>query len=62
MSRSNQTDLLDRPPCGTRSSDDSWMAFVIDPVEQVRALADLRSRGLLSREEYERQKAKIVEP
>jgi hypothetical protein len=61
VSRSNQSNLLVRPPCGARMSDDGWMAFVVDPIEQLHTLADLRKQGLLSAEEYERQKSKIID-
>jgi len=60
MPRNYLTDLLTRPPCGVQSHDDSWMAYVIDPTEQLRSLADLLARGLLSPAEYEREKAKII--
>ena len=53
--------LLVRPPCGVRMNEDAWMAFVVDPVEQLSALADLHVRGLLSPDEFERQKAKVIE-
>ena len=59
--RNNGHNLLGRPPCGVRVHDDAWMAFVVDPVEQLSALADLHVRGLLSSEEFERQKAKVIE-
>jgi hypothetical protein len=59
--RSNRIDLLARPPCGVRMYEDAWMAFVVDPVEQLSALADLHSRGLLSPDEFERQKAKVID-
>ena len=59
--RSHGFDLLARPPCGVRVLEDAWMAFVVDPVEQLCALADLHVRGLLSPEEFERQKAKVIE-
>jgi hypothetical protein len=62
MLRSYRTNLLVRPPCGIHTSESSWTAFIIDPIEQLQALADLLSRGLLSAAEFERQKAKIIEP
>jgi hypothetical protein len=58
--RSHGFDLLARPPCGVMF-EDAWMAFVVDPVEQLSALADLHVRGLLSPDEFERQKAKVIE-
>ena len=60
-SRSHGCDLLARPPCGVRTYEDAWMAFVVDPVEQLSALADLHDRGLLSPDEFKRQKAKVIE-
>jgi hypothetical protein len=33
----------------------------VDPVAQLRELADLCRRGLLSPEEYEQQKAKVLD-
>ncbi len=36
-------------------------AWIVDPVEQLEELADLLSRGLLSREEFERQVAKVID-
>ena len=59
--RSRSTDLLARPPCGVPTHDDAWMAFVVDPVEQLSALADLHVRGLLTPTEFERQKAKVID-
>jgi hypothetical protein len=61
MFRSYRTNLLARPPSGTHTFEDGWMAFVIDPIEQLQALADLFNRGLLSPDEYEHQKAKILD-
>ena len=59
-SRSHRSDLLARPPCGVRTYEDSVRAWIIDPVEQLEELADLLSRGLLSREEFEHHKAKVI--
>ena len=47
-SRSRRIDLLARPPCGVRMYEDGWKALLIDPVEQLVALADLQACGLLS--------------
>jgi Short C-terminal domain len=60
-SRSRGFDLLARPPCGVTVVEDAWMAFVVNPVEQLSALADLHDRGLLSPEEFARQKTKVIE-
>jgi hypothetical protein len=61
MIRSYRTNLLARPPCGVRPYEDAWTAFIVDPIEQLQSLADLLHRGLLSAEEYDRQKAKIID-
>jgi Short C-terminal domain len=60
-SRSRRTDLLTRPPCGVRTYEDNVKAWMVDPVEQLAELADLLRRGLLSREEFERHKAKVID-
>jgi hypothetical protein len=60
MLRSYRTNLLARPPCGISTFEESWSAFIIDPIEQLQALADLLHRGLLSAAEFERQKTKII--
>jgi hypothetical protein len=60
--RTNRTDLLVRPPCSDEEREGGWAALVADPVEQLATLADLHSRGVLSRDEFERQKGKIDEP
>jgi Short C-terminal domain len=59
--RSDGRDLLARPPCGVGMYEDGWMDLVVDSVGQLTALADLHARGLLSPEEFERQKAKVIE-
>jgi hypothetical protein len=53
-------DLLTRPPTVSRTHD-GWTRLVVDPVEQLRELAELCDRGLLSDEEYERQRAKVLD-
>jgi hypothetical protein len=60
-SRRHRTDLLARPPCSPRAAEGGWAALLVDPIEQLNALADLLARGLLSPDEFERQKAKIFE-
>jgi Short C-terminal domain len=60
-SRRHRLDLLARPPCQVTMYDERWAALVVDPTEQLRTLADLLARGLLSAEEYERHKAKVLE-
>ncbi len=61
-SRSRRTDLLARPPCTLRDLERGWAAMFVDPVDQLDELAELYARGLLSREEFEGQKAKIIGP
>jgi hypothetical protein len=51
--------LLTRPPwSGSRA--DQWAVAVADPVRQIEALADLRDRGLLSPEEFDQQKTRVL--
>jgi hypothetical protein len=61
-SRNRRTDLLARPPCSARDLSRGWPVLFVDPVDQLNELADLVSRGLLSPEEFERQKAKVIGP
>jgi Short C-terminal domain len=58
--RSHRADLLVRPPCTVREIERGWAGLFVDPIEQLEALADLRSRDVLSQEEFDRQKAKIL--
>jgi hypothetical protein len=60
-SRSQRPDLLDRPPATARELGPGWALLVIDPVRQLRELADLHYRGLLSRDEYQQQKSKVLD-
>ncbi|MCZ7536267.1 MAG: SHOCT domain-containing protein [Acidimicrobiia bacterium] len=49
------------PPTGAAlRPQDAWIMLLVDPVEQLKELADLRARGLLSAEEFESQKAQIL--
>jgi Short C-terminal domain len=57
-SRRHRVDLLVRPPC--RARDLGWDDSVVDSTEQLRELADLLSRGLLTQDEFERQKARVL--
>jgi hypothetical protein len=50
---------LARPPCVDWATD-RWTAPVTNPAEQLEALAELRRRGLLTAEEFEWQKAKVL--
>jgi hypothetical protein len=49
------------PSGGRREPPDAWTAWLVDPVEQLKELADLRERGLLSAEEFDRQKANVLD-
>jgi hypothetical protein len=62
MDRRRRTDLLARPPCGSRELEGGLAALIVDPIEQLEELADLRSRGLLTSEEFERQKTRVWYP
>lgn len=57
--RRPQGDLLARPPCGARELEGGVAALIVDPVQQLEELADLLSRGLLTNEEFERQKTRV---
>jgi Short C-terminal domain len=59
--RSKRPDLLERPPATARDLGPGWALLVIDPVRQLRELADLHRRGLVSGEEYQQQKCKILD-
>ena len=59
--RGHGPDLLCRPPSGAGPTDRGWAVLVVDPVEQLRELADLCRRGLLSPEEYQLHKAKVLD-
>jgi hypothetical protein len=60
--RRERPDLLTRPPTRTDRAVGTWAAMILDPVAPLAVLADLRSRGLISPHEYERQKAKVIHP
>jgi Short C-terminal domain len=59
-SRSQHADLLTRPPCTERALEGGWGTLIVDPVGQLEELADLRNRGLLTPEEHERQKDRVL--
>ena len=59
-SRREQPDLLARAP-SEATVQDRWAALLIDPVAQVTELADLVARGLVSPEDFERQRRKIFD-
>jgi hypothetical protein len=58
-SRTQRPDLLARPPCGV-GWDSDVAAMLVDPAAQLDVLADLFSRGLMSRDEFEREKLKVL--
>jgi Short C-terminal domain len=60
-SRQHLPDLLARPPCVATMYDGRWAALIVEPTEQLKTLADLLAQGLLSPEEYEQHKAKVLE-
>jgi hypothetical protein len=57
--RSENPDLLTRWPLSERTLVERSGAVVVNQVEQVRELAKLVERGLVSREEFERQRSKV---
>jgi hypothetical protein len=60
-SRRERPNLLARPPLGVLDDERGWSSLIVDPVDQLSRLADLRARGVLSAEEFDRQKAKVLE-
>jgi hypothetical protein len=58
--RSRRPDLLTRPPWRTDGAVPAWSASIFDPVAPLAELADLLGRGLITRQEYERQKSKVI--
>jgi hypothetical protein len=57
-SRREHPDLLSGTPPEV-TVEDRWTALLIDPVAQMTELADLVARGLVSPEEFERQRKKV---
>ncbi len=57
--RRRTSQLLPRPPCGAQALAGGWPAALVDPVRQLAELTDLRARGLLTPEEFERQQLRI---
>ena len=55
-------DLLDRPPGTGRPSERRLTAPFMDLAQQILELSGLVERGLLSAEEYERQRSRVLEP
>ena len=60
-SRMQRPNLLARPPCGVGWHGDV-ASMVVDPAAQLDVLADLMTRGLMSRDEFEREKFKVLHP
>jgi len=58
--RRHQADLIARPPLGGVGVERVWASLIIDPVHQLRALADLRDRGLISSAEFSVQRQRIL--
>ena len=42
--------------------DDAWNTMLVDQTAQLEQLADLVDRGFLTRDEFDRQKAKVLQP
>jgi hypothetical protein len=57
-SRREHLDLLSGTPTAV-TVQDRWAALLIDPVAQMTELADLVARGLVSPEQFERQRRKV---
>jgi hypothetical protein len=58
--RRSGTGLLTRPPAPAGPGHPAWLCAIIDPVAQVADLDDLRQRGFISADDFERQKAKVL--
>jgi hypothetical protein len=59
-SESQPSDLLARAPWVDAPPPERWTPLVVDPVDQLEELAGLLARGLLTDEEFVRQKAKVL--
>ena len=59
-SRTGNPDLLDGTPTNT-PFEDRWAPLLIDRAAQVAELANLLERGLLTPEEFERQRRRVLE-
>jgi hypothetical protein len=59
--RKGRVGVLARPPSSERVVEGRLAALIVNPAEQLRELADLRDRGLLSDEEFERQRVKVLD-
>jgi hypothetical protein len=63
MTRSRDAcfDLLTRRPQSWTTSE-TWAGVLVDPAAQLRELADLVAQGLMTDEEFERQRRKVLGP
>jgi hypothetical protein len=59
-SRLDRCDLLPGRMPAARA-EDPWAAMLIDPVAQLAELAELVARGLVSPEDFERQRRKVFD-
>jgi hypothetical protein len=55
-----QRGLLARAPWVDPPPGDRWTPLLVDPLDQLEELAGLLARGVLSQEEFGRQKAKVL--
>ena len=60
LSRNRQPGLLSRPP--DVGPQDGYAALLIDPIGQLEQLHSLYAQGVLSAEEFESQKTRILAP
>jgi hypothetical protein len=60
-SRRRIPDLMARDPSAVAEArQGAWASVLVDPVAQIQELDDLRGRGLVSSEEFDVLKARIV--
>lgn len=58
LSRHRRPGLLARPP--DSDSESRFSSLLVDPIEQLEQLRNLYAQGVLSQEEFESQKARLV--
>ena len=58
--RRHRPDLIARPPLGGVGVERQWASLIIDPVQQLLALAELRDRGLISSDELAVQRRRVL--
>jgi hypothetical protein len=61
-SRDERPDLLTRPPVARRGGTPPYLGLAIDPVDQLLALRELSDQGLLSPEELEHHRRRLLGP